>query len=92
MICFAHPVPVAGTGATRTTVTVHTESGQLEAEADTGIPAADLRAQRDRLERKFLALATPVLGRARAEALATAAVSAHDLSDAAEVVRLARPG
>jgi len=85
-------VPVAGTGATRTTVTVHTESGQLEAEADTGIPAADLRAQRDRLERKFLALATPVLGRARAEALATAAVSAHDLSDAAEVVRLARPG
>ncbi|HEY3190009.1 MAG TPA: MmgE/PrpD family protein, partial [Solirubrobacteraceae bacterium] len=85
-------VPVVGTGATRTTVTVHTGSGRLEAEADTGIPAADLRAQRERLETKFLALATPVLGRTRAEALAAAALGAHELSDAAELVRLARAG
>ena len=85
-------VPVAGTGATRTTVTVDTDRGRLVAEADTGVPAVDMRAQRERLEAKFLALATPVLGRARAEALATAALTAHQLSGAADLLRLVRAG
>ena len=85
-------VPVAGTRATRTTVTVHTESGQLEGEADVGIPASDVGAQRERLRTKFLALATPVLGRAGAEALGAAALGAHELRDAAELLRLARTG
>ena len=85
-------VPVAGTGATRTAVTVDTDRGRFVAEADTGVPAVDMRAQRERLEAKFLALATPVLGRARAEALATAALAAHQLSGAADILRLARAG
>src|SRR5207245_10944165 len=82
-------VPVAGTGATRTTVTVDTDRGRLVAEADTGVPAVDMRVQRERLEAKFLALATPVLGRARAEALAAAALAAHQLSGVADLLRLA---
>ena len=85
-------VPVAGTGATRTTVTVDTDRGRLVAEADTGVAAVDMRAQRERLEAKFLALATPVLGRARAEALATGALTAHQLPGAADLLRLARAG
>ena len=47
---------------------------------------------RERLEAKFLALATPVLGRAGAEALGAAALGAHELRDAAELLRLARAG
>ena len=85
-------VPVAGTGATRTAVTLDTDRGRFVAEADTGVPAVDMRAQRERLEAKFLALATPVLGRARAEALATAALTAHQLSGAADLLRLVRAG
>jgi len=85
-------VPVAGTGPTRTTVLVETEAGAFEAAADTGVPATDLDAQRERLTRKFLALAAPVVGRAGAEALAAAALGADGLADAAELLRLARPG
>jgi hypothetical protein len=85
-------ISVAGRGATRATVTVHTESERLEAEADTGVPTAELGAQRERLTRKFLALAAPVLGRPGAAALASAALDADALLDAAEVLRLARPG
>ena len=85
-------VPVAGTGPTRTTVIVETEAGAFEAAADTGVPATDLDAQRERLTRKFLALAAPVVGRAGAEALAAAALGADGLADAAELLRLARPG
>src|SRR5947208_1682540 len=85
-------VPVAGTGPTRTTVRVETEAGAFEAAADTGVPATDLDGQRERLTRKFLALAAPVVGRAGAEALAAAALGADGLADAAELLRLARPG
>ena len=85
-------VPVAGTGPTRTTMLVETEAGAFEAAADTGVPATDLDAQRERLTRKFLALAAPVVGRAGAEALAAAALGADGLADAAELLRLASPG
>jgi 2-methylcitrate dehydratase PrpD len=85
-------IPMTGTRATRATVTVHTESERLEAEADTGVPAAELGAQRERLTRKFLVLAAPALGRPGAEALAAAALAADALPDAAELLRLARPG
>ena len=85
-------VPVAGTGPTRTTVIVETEAGAFEAAADTGVPATDLDGQRERLTRKFLALATPVVGRAGAEALAAAALGVDGLADPAELLRLARPG
>jgi len=84
-------VPVAGTGPMRSTVIVETDDGAFDAAADTGVPATDLDAQRERLTRKFLALAAPVVGRAGAEALAAAALGADKLANAAELLRLARP-
>ena len=83
-------IPVAGTGPTRTTVIVEAEGGRCEAAADTGVPATDVGAQRERLTGKFLALAVPVLGRAGAEALAGAALRVHQLGEGAELLRLAR--
>jgi len=83
-------IPVAGTGPTRTTVIVEAEGGRCEAAADTGVPATDVGAQRERLTGKFLALAVPVLGRAGAEALAGAALGVHQLGEGAELLRLAR--
>ncbi len=83
-------IPVAGTGPTRTTVIVETEGGRFEAAADTGVPATDVGAQRERLTGKFLALAVPVLGRAGAEALAGAALRANQLGEGVELLRLAR--
>jgi 2-methylcitrate dehydratase PrpD len=85
-------IAVPGTKATRAIVTVHTETGRLEAEADTGVPASELGPQRERLTRKFLALAAPVLGHSGAKALADAALDADALADAADLLRLARPG
>jgi len=49
----------------------------LAADTDVGQPAADLRAQWDRLAAKFASLATPVIGAAQAER-AVAAVAALD--------------
>src|SRR5438034_4968848 len=83
-------IPVPGTGPTRTTVIVEAEGGRCEAAADTGVPATDVGAQRERLTGKFLALAVPVLGRAGAEALAGAALGVHQLGEGAELLRLAR--
>ena len=86
-----HVETVEGTAPTRAVVTVESRGRRLEAEADTGVPAADLAAQRARLERKFLTLASPVLGNPAAARLAAAALAADDLPAAGELVRLARP-
>lgn len=52
---------------TAATLVVHTRSGEeLSARYDTGRPATDLDAQGKQLRRKFLLLATPVLGVDRA--------------------------
>jgi 2-methylcitrate dehydratase PrpD len=83
---------VTGMSATRALVTIATSAGKREAEVDTGVPATDLAAQRERLERKFLRLATPVLGRARAEHLAHHALRADELASSADIVRDARLG
>ena len=56
------------------------------------MPAADLDAQGERLRRKFLALAAPVLGEGRAVELADAASSAEQIDSIVELLRLARPG
>jgi 2-methylcitrate dehydratase PrpD len=74
----------------RVVVTCHGEP--VEATLDTGVPAADLSVQGERLERKFRLLAAPVLGAAAAERLADAVRSVQDLEAASDLVALARPG
>lgn len=85
-------VPVEETPATRATVIVWSNGHRFEAESDSGEPSASLPAQRESLRRKFMALASPVLTRPGAEALAQAVLSADQLSSASLLLRLARPG
>ena len=73
-------------------VRVEADGRHGEAEVDTGIPAADLDAQGERLRRKFLALAAPVLGAAGAAELSVSASSAEEMDSVAELLRLAQPG
>ncbi|MGM0583893.1 MAG: MmgE/PrpD family protein [Pseudomonadota bacterium] len=55
-------------------VTLETKDGRrLNAQANVGVPAADLASQATRLEAKARAIAAPVLGEARAEAIIAAA-------------------
>ncbi len=72
---------------TRATVVVSANGKRFEAESDSGEPAADLKSQRESLTRKFMALATPVLGRGGATVLAEAALSADQLSSAKVLLR-----
>jgi 2-methylcitrate dehydratase PrpD len=80
---------VPGLVITRARVTIHSGSGRIEAEADSGVPATDLAKQQERLLRKFRALVAPVLGDARADELAAKALGADELSSAAEISRAA---
>ncbi len=63
----------------------------LEAQIDTGVPATDLVAQRERLRRKFLNLATPVLGATGANRLAAAALQVEDIDRICDLLRLTQP-
>ncbi|HEY6393912.1 MAG TPA: MmgE/PrpD family protein, partial [Candidatus Binataceae bacterium] len=83
-------VPVEKVPSTRATVIVKSHGRSFEAEADSGEPSANLAAQRENLARKFMALTSPILGRAGADALAQAALGADKLSSAAELMRLTR--
>jgi 2-methylcitrate dehydratase PrpD len=74
---------------TRARVSVAATGSHFTADADTGTPAADLRAQRARLREKFDALATPVLGASRAAELAEAALHVDELP-AVRLLDLAR--
>jgi 2-methylcitrate dehydratase PrpD len=85
-------VPTEGMGPMQARVGIGTKGRHVEAEADTGVPAADLDAQGNHLQRKFLALAAPVLGEGRAKELADAVSSAQRIDSVAELLRLARPG
>jgi 2-methylcitrate dehydratase PrpD len=85
-------IPTEGIGVMQARVRVEQSGQHGEAEADAGVPAADLDAQGARLKRKFLALAAPVLGAGRAAELCDAAASAEQLDSSAELLRLARPG
>jgi 2-methylcitrate dehydratase PrpD len=85
-------VPTEELPPTQARVVVETQHRHFEAAADTGIPAGDLALQRDKLRRKFLALATPVLGVAGANRLADAALSVHELTSAENLLRLACTG
>src|SRR5205807_4014512 len=64
---------------TRARVAITRQGRRIEAEADTGTPAADLAAQRGRLRAKFDALAVPVLGERGAAELGEAALSVDRL-------------
>jgi len=73
-------VPVEALPPTRAQVVVELRGERLEAAADTGLPAPDLRLQRERLLRKFRALALPVLGAPRSARLAELALGADELA------------
>ena len=72
-------------------ITLTTKDGRtFRAEANVGVPATDLAAQQGRLEAKARAIATPVIGEARAEAMIAAAASldgAPDLSALLDAIR-----
>ncbi len=61
----------------------------FEARHDSGIPAADVAAQGKRIEAKFLSLAQPILGAARARGLADAVGALDGAVSPAEMMALA---
>jgi 2-methylcitrate dehydratase PrpD len=86
-------VKVVAAGKTRQTqamVQVKSNGHAFHAESDSGKPAADLELQRDNLTRKFIALASPILGRRGAEASAHAARDAEKIKSADELMRFTR--
>jgi 2-methylcitrate dehydratase PrpD len=72
---------------TRARVAVVAGGRRLEDEADTGVPAADLAAQRRRLRAKFDPLAGAVLGPRRAAELAESALAVDRLPSLRDLVR-----
>lgn len=84
-------IPTEGMGPMQARVRIETDGQHGEAEADAGVPAADLNAQGGRLRRKFLTLAAPILGAGRAADLSDAALSAQQVNSVAELLRLAQP-
>ena len=77
---------------TRSTVTAILDDGRKEQQSwDTGVPAADLDTQGQRLRAKFDALAGPILGVERAGALASAIGHFETLDRAADFAASLRP-
>src|SRR5579883_642732 len=64
---------------------------RFETRHDSGIPAADLAAQGERLDAKFMSLAEPVLGRARARDVADAVAAMDTLPKVSTLTRLCVP-
>lgn len=62
---------------------------RVEAKHDSGIPATDLVSQRQRLETKFRALVTPILGLAPASGLIGILQSVERVSDVKSLIRAA---
>jgi 2-methylcitrate dehydratase PrpD len=70
---------------------VRTRDGrELVARHDSGVPDADLARQRDRLERKFMALAVPVVGGEQAEAILRAIAALEQLEDIGTLMSMLR--
>jgi 2-methylcitrate dehydratase PrpD len=85
-------VTTSRVGGSATPVTVRLADGRvLEAAHDLFVPETDLARQRRLLEAKFAALAGPVLGASRAEALATAAAGLADVDDIGTLLAATRP-
>ncbi len=83
-------VAAGKTRQTQATVRVKSNGNLFDAQSDSGKPAADLALQRDNLMRKFMALASPILGRANAKACAQAAFDAEGIASAAQLIHLTR--
>ncbi|HVO27673.1 MAG TPA: MmgE/PrpD family protein [Candidatus Margulisiibacteriota bacterium] len=86
-----HVVPTDELAPTQARVAVESKQQRVEAAADAGLPSADLGRQREQLRRKFLGLATPVLGGSQAARLAAAALSAQEMESIEDLIHLARP-
>jgi 2-methylcitrate dehydratase PrpD len=84
-------VPTDGLSPMQARVRIETDGQHVEAEADSGVPESDLEARGARLRRKFMGLAAPVLGAARAAELLDAVSSAERIDSVAELLRLAQP-
>src|SRR5208282_1342487 len=83
-------VPDQNLGGTHAEVIVESRGQRLRAEADSGVPAVNLAAQRDNLIRKFIAITTRVIARKHAERLAEAALHADEINSASELLSLTR--
>jgi 2-methylcitrate dehydratase PrpD len=93
VVALRNRVQVAGVDGllpTQSRVVLTSGGRRLEAAADTGVPATDLGAQRERLLCKFNMLAAPVLGTPGAHRLADAALGVDDADSVSELLRLAR--
>ena len=83
--------PQQGVPSTRGSVRVTAGGRELYADADTGRPAADLGRQWEALSAKFFGLASPVIGRERAEQLRDAIDGIETAASMRESIALARP-
>ncbi len=83
--------PQQGLPSTRGSVRVIADGRELCADADTGRPAADLERQWEALSAKFFGLASPVIGRERAERLRDAIDGIETATSVREIIALARP-
>jgi hypothetical protein len=82
-----------GLAPTRARMSLSAGGRRVEAEADTGVPAADLAAQRRRLGAKFAALAGLALGPRAAGEVAEAALAADRLPSLRDLLyRIGKPG
>lgn len=66
------------------------DGGSVQAHADVAVPAHDLGAQQDKLDRKFVGLAAPALGAARAETLKAMIAQLEDVEDIRALISLLR--
>jgi 2-methylcitrate dehydratase PrpD len=72
----------SNTGHTKAGLTLElTDGRKLTAQHDSGVPASDVAEQGRRLDAKFIALAEPILGRGRADALRSDITNLDTLPD-----------
>ncbi len=70
---------------------IHTRDGRvLAGRHDSGVPDADLARQRERLERKFMALAAPAVGAPQAGAILRAIAEIEHLADIGSLMSMLR--
>ncbi len=78
--------------ATQAAIVIEVESHgrRLRAEADSGVPAADLPAQRESLVRKFMAIAAPVISRSTRSASPKPRCTPTRIASASELLGMTR--
>ncbi|HUY27718.1 MAG TPA: MmgE/PrpD family protein [Candidatus Binataceae bacterium] len=83
-------VPDKKMGGTQAEVIVESRGQRVRAEADSGVPAANLALQRESLTRKFIAITAPVISRKNSERLAEAALHADEINSVSELLSMTR--